>query len=387
MLPFAPSSDKNLARAFELLAERRGSAGLEMMEVYVPTLAELQPVVGPALTGAEEDGAVACLTELGRGRVLQPPRPMSWLAGRPAGQSFEQFAAGRNRPRPRAPRDVIYLVPLGPIEEAFMGRVRELVASFVMVETHVLAPLSLSSMAIMQRERRGRRQLFSPDLLSHLSGVIPSNAFVMVGVTMEELYYSPTRDDFELSCGLPGQRVLLLSLSRLDPNFYDPQALQNSRNRYWRVLLRRTLKLVAREVLGFMGLSLCPFLRCCMAGSTSIDEFDENPVEPCPICLKKMWLSVRFDPVERSGYLGALYNRIGFRGEYTEQVELRKRLKEARESNALERTKRNESQQLPRHLRLPQPRGPVHVTRRLSAQIRDILTTEIQAKIDHQTNF
>lgn len=48
-----------------------------------------------------------------------------------------------------------------------------------------------------------------------------------------------------------------------------------------------------------MGLGTCRWLQCIMQGALSLDEALLRPLEPCPICLRKLQYVVGFKLVER----------------------------------------------------------------------------------------
>lgn len=103
--------------------------------------------------------------------------------------------------------------------------------------------------------------------------------------------------------------------------------------RYRRTLLRRGVKHLVRELLLYLGLAPCPFLRCLMAGASDVIELDEKPMELCPICHKKLFFAFVHDVVQRKGYLLSLFNLCGFRPEYAAAKDEINRLRAAREKH------------------------------------------------------
>ena len=49
-----------------------------------------------------------------------------------------------------------------------------------------------------------------------------------------------------------------------------------------------------------------------MNGSNHLEETDRRPMHPCPVCLKKLWWSIRFDVAARFRALEAFYARVRF---------------------------------------------------------------------------
>jgi hypothetical protein len=51
------------------------------------------------------------------------------------------------------------------------------------------------------------------------------------------------------------------------------------------------------------GMKHCVYYNCIMNGSNTLDEADNMPVEPCPVCFRKMMTAVRFNPFDRFEHL------------------------------------------------------------------------------------
>lgn len=47
------------------------------------------------------------------------------------------------------------------------------------------------------------------------------------------------------------------------------------------------------------GMKHCIYFNCIMNGSNTLDESDTKPLEPCPVCMRKLLTAVRFNPFER----------------------------------------------------------------------------------------
>uniref|UniRef100_A0A8C6YJI6 Archaelysin family metallopeptidase 1 n=1 Tax=Nothoprocta perdicaria TaxID=30464 RepID=A0A8C6YJI6_NOTPE len=58
-------------------------------------------------------------------------------------------------------------------------------------------------------------------------------------------------------------------------------------------------KVTCHEICHLMGLGTCRWLQCIMQGALSLDEALLRPLEPCPICLRKLQHVVGFKLVER----------------------------------------------------------------------------------------
>lgn len=58
-------------------------------------------------------------------------------------------------------------------------------------------------------------------------------------------------------------------------------------------------QVTCHEICHLMGLGTCRWLQCIMQGALSLDEALLRPLEPCPICLRKLQYVVGFKLVER----------------------------------------------------------------------------------------
>eukprot|EP00736_Rhodelphis_marinus_P007361 Rmarinus@m.70 len=73
--------------------------------------------------------------------------------------------------------------------------------------------------------------------------------------------------------------------------------------------LRRLCKVAAHEIGHTFGLRHCVYYRCIMNGSMSLNDNDSRPFHLCPICLRKVHSSVRFDILSRYRGLAAFYTK------------------------------------------------------------------------------
>jgi len=68
--------------------------------------------------------------------------------------------------------------------------------------------------------------------------------------------------------------------------------------------------------LGHMfGLDHCVYFECVMNGSNHLDEADARPHHLCPVCLRKLHHTVRFEPAARYRTLEAFYRQAGMTAE------------------------------------------------------------------------
>jgi archaemetzincin len=81
------------------------------------------------------------------------------------------------------------------------------------------------------------------------------------------------------------------------------------------LVLRRSCKVVAHETSHMFGIEHCIYFRCVLNGSNHLGETDARPMQLCPVDLRKLQWSVRFDVTERYRRLRAACNHAGFSDE------------------------------------------------------------------------
>ena len=243
------------------------------------------------------------------------PGPNDWLAVHPeSGQSFEQFVrSGSNRPDKN--RNVLYLQPLGEFREGAappLDSLREYAAAYFALEVRVLPSLGLDQQNITTRRNpvTGNRQLLTTDILAALKKRIATDAFCLLGITMEDLYPEPSWN-FVFGQASLRERVGVYSFARYDPAFYGAARGGD----YARTLLRRSAKVLVHETGHMFGLAHCVYFRCVFNGSNHLDESDTRPLHECPVDLRKLHQSIGFDVPQRYANLHRFYRKAGFEDE------------------------------------------------------------------------
>lgn len=137
--------------------------------------------------------------------------------------------------------------------------------------------------------------------------------------TMQELNISASNISTNFTFGLsfPKLRISLFSFARYDPLFYyqnfDKEKSKNNEmiQKFINILLRRSCKVLIKEICLMMGLKNCVFYRCIMNGFYSMEEFDNLPLEACPVCLRKIYAVITSRKGEKQRMLNPsiLYDR------------------------------------------------------------------------------
>jgi archaemetzincin len=240
------------------------------------------------------------------------PRPGDWLAEHPEkGQTFDEFMQS-DRNSPDAIHNVIYLQPIGQFRQEqspSLNLLREYAAAYFMMNVDILPTIDIRSLNLTMRLNpySQNRQLLTGDILRNLKRNLPSNAFCVLAITMEDLYPDP-RWNFVFGQASLLDRVGVFSFARYDPVFYG----ESRGSRYQELMLRRSTKVLVHETAHMFSLAHCIYFKCVMNGSNHLQESDLRPLSLCPVCLRKLQFSIRFDVAARYHHLKQFYRNVGF---------------------------------------------------------------------------
>ncbi|MBN2313452.1 MAG: hypothetical protein JXM79_05950 [Sedimentisphaerales bacterium] len=244
--------------------------------------------------------------------AMPPPQPGDWLAEhKEKGQSFVQFVES-NPNRPDTIRKKIYLQPLGQFPDGqvpLVERLQEYARAYFAMEVQVLPPLDLNGNEITTRTNpyTQNKQILTADVLAILRKNLPTDAFCLLAITMEDLYPDPSWN-FVFGQAMLRGRVGVYSFARYDPAFYGEKRGSD----YEKVLLRRSCKVLVHETAHMFGLRHCIYFKCVVNGSNHLKESDSRPLHLCPVCLRKLQQSIGFDVIGRYCYLLQFYQKVGF---------------------------------------------------------------------------
>lgn len=244
------------------------------------------------------------------------PGPSDWLAQHPERtQSYDDYiASGPNLPDAR--RRVIYLLPIGefPAGTPPMTSLVQIVRAFFMLEVRVLPAARVADVKVTTRihESTKKRQLLAPDVLKWLTKRLPDDAYALMAATMEDLYPDPAWN-FVFGMASSRERVGVQSFARQDASFFG-----DKREPGWeKLLLRRATWTLVHEISHMFGLTHCVYWTCVVAGSNHQTEADSRPLHACPVCARKLYQAIRFDPARREDSLAATLRKLGIEDEAT----------------------------------------------------------------------
>jgi len=240
------------------------------------------------------------------------PKSGDWLAEHyENGRTFEDFIKAKTS-KPDKMHNKIYLQPLGEFPQGqifLLDKLREYAASYFAMEIEVLPCLTLSDSNLTTRINpyTQNRQILTTDVLAILKKKIPTDAFCILAITMEDLYPDPSWN-FVFGQASLSERVGVYSFTRYDTEFYGEKRGKD----YEKVLLRRSCKVLVHEMGHMFGLKHCIYFKCVLNGSNHLRESDSRPMHLCPVCLRKLQYSIRFDVISRYVELFCLYKKNGF---------------------------------------------------------------------------
>ena len=236
-----------------------------------------------------------------------------WLAEHPEpGQTYDQFVAARYQ-RPTAERRTIYVLQIGALDRrraSALPVLIEFLEAYFQLPVKVMRPVEADDLGARSRPRATGEQLHAGDILSALEQRLPNDAFCLIALTVTDLY---PQDDWQFVFGMARlrTRVGVYSFARYHPGFYGAEY---AHNRYDTLILDRSLKIMAHEVGHMFGLEHCIYYECVVNGSNSMGETDRRPSHLCPVDLRKLHHSIRFDPKARYEQLERFYRRRGLAG-------------------------------------------------------------------------
>ncbi|XP_062999105.1 archaemetzincin-1 [Elgaria multicarinata webbii] len=248
-----------------------------------------------------------------------------WLLSHPdAPEDFETFYYSLLRRKQRFCRKHIYLQPIdlseGPVGSSLLNSLRSCVESFFWgLRVKCLPSISVSSIHCCYRHNQDsdRVQLHADGILTFLKNNKPMDALCVLGLTLADLY---PRETWSFTFGkfLPGQEVGVCSFARFSGDFSQVACTTLSPSP-WRqevhnevveqagnqellfnmLEMLQCCKVTCHEICHLIGLGNCRWLQCIMQGALSLDEVLLRPLEPCPICLRKLQYVVGFRLIER----------------------------------------------------------------------------------------
>lgn len=251
---------------------------------------------------------------------LPKPGPGDWLAEHEErGQTFDEWA--RSQPvvadvgatRAGGKRRILYIQPLGPLDEA-QRKIVELTSAYMEqffgLAVRLEPPLPLSLVPDNARRMHaewGHEQLLTGYVLERiLAPRLPNDAAAFISFTASDLWPGDGWN-FVLGQASLRDRVGVWSIHHNgDPSQGDAA---------FRRTLLRTMKIAVHETGHMFSVAHCTRYQCVMAGANSLAEADRHPLWLCPECAAKIWWATRAEPLARYRKLDAFCAEHGFADE------------------------------------------------------------------------
>lgn len=252
-----------------------------------PTKKEREKAIGPtAYLSTPLRRAFAANNDF---KPIPKPQLGSWLASqKETGQTYQEFVKSRPNKPGIGGRNFIYLQPIGDFPESApkLTTLKSYLEAYFYPMKVKLAPSinALNNPKIKKRKNFEQTQLNCIDLLNQLQLRVPRDAYIVMGVTMTDLYPA---DDWNFVFGMARikNRVGVFSFARYGD---DPI-----------ISLKRAMKVISHETGHAFGIRHCIHFHCLMNGSNSLSETDQAPLHLCPVCLRKLQWGLKFDPAVR----------------------------------------------------------------------------------------
>ena len=220
---------------------------------------------------------------------LPEPGGSDWLASqKEPGQTYREFLNSRPNMPGAGGRKIIYLQPLGkfPANAPKVETLRKYMeAYFHPMEVKVTPNLGIAKDGpIKSRMHAGQFQWNCVDILDQLQRRVPRDAYIVMGITMTDLY--PSEEwNFVFGMARIKNRVGTFSFARYGD---DPTTA-----------LKRAMKVISHETGHAFGIRHCIHFHCLMNGSNHLNETDRAPLHLCPVCLRKIHHGLKFNPATR----------------------------------------------------------------------------------------
>jgi archaemetzincin len=242
-------------------------------------------------------------------KPLDAPREGDWLAEHDEkGQTFRQYIAAE--PVCRGRNQKIYLCLVGEFDEPqqrIVGLTSEFLSAFFDVPVEIRRTLPLSDIPARAKRKHpewGVKQLLSTYILHDvLEPDRPDDTLAYVAFTARDLW--PGKGwNFVFGQANLWRRVGVWSIYR---NGYPGKDKAE-----FRVCLRRTAMTAVHETGHILTMQHCTAYRCLMNGSNHQEERDTQPLNPCPVCLRKLVWNLQVEPVAYLRRLAVFCSAQGF---------------------------------------------------------------------------
>ncbi|CAF3845778.1 unnamed protein product [Rotaria sp. Silwood1] len=234
------------------------------------------------------------------------PDEGDWLTyHQETGQTMQSFERNASKAIPHATFKTIYIQPVGSFDHpraAPLDLIIQFARAFFSGCEVELLPVVNFTKDMKYRDIHGRRQYRTDGFHNYLSQTRHQRdtrrELLCVAVTMADIYPDESWN-FVYGQARPIDGVGVYSFARLDPLFYRKSSEDLLRipltHEHRIIMLRRCIKILLHELGHLFGLHHCIYYICLMNGANNEIEMDRQPLWLCPVCLRKLYSTLRFD--------------------------------------------------------------------------------------------
>lgn len=266
---------------------------------------------------ATDNKSIGDVIEEGGFLPVPEPGPGDWLANyHESGQTFKEFIKDE-RNVPDSIRGIIYILPIEDFSTIpntpSLSMFKDFTESYFNMPVEILPSKSINLKNINKRINSFSKdtQYHAGDIIEEMKKSIPKDAFCVIAITITDLY---PEDGWNFVFGLASflERVGVFSFARYYPSFYLGGKSPYKDDRVSTLLNLRCCKIICHEIGHMFGMMHCISYLCNMNGSNNLEEFDNQPIYLCPVCLKKLQYSTKFNVKDRYQNLFHFYEKSNF---------------------------------------------------------------------------
>ncbi|CAF1077189.1 unnamed protein product [Adineta ricciae] len=234
------------------------------------------------------------------------PRDGDWLKQhQERGQTMKSFETKASKAVPHGTYKTIFIQPIGSFDHPRAAKLNVILefarVFFAGCEVELLPGVDFSP-SMKSRDNGGVLQYLTGNIHTYIAQTRhlrdTKRELLCVAVTMADIYPDESWN-FVYGQARSSEGVGVYSFARLDPLFYHStpkEILQTPLTEEHRIImLRRCIKILLHEVGHLFGLNHCIYYICLMNGANNEREMDRQPLLLCPVCLHKLYSSLRFD--------------------------------------------------------------------------------------------
>lgn len=234
--------------------------------------------------------------------IINPPEEGEWLMlHKEFGQTYDEYIRN-DCIQVDENRDTIYITPLSFSKDNIMDQdfVTDIFllceAYFYGMKIKLIQITSDFNSVEAKKYYDGKIQINADQFLDRLTKELPSDAFCLIGIIDTDFYKESINKNgksvYKTIYGLRStqKRTSILSFAKYDPYFNGSkkQISKEKKTKIYMFVLKRVCKAITNEICKMFGMKNCIYFCCNMNGAEGLSEFDNRPIELCPICLRKL---------------------------------------------------------------------------------------------------